>query len=379
MTAADPSERAAPRRPRWLRIGLRLVLWPALVSAIVIPQLPRFRDATVELQSISLSRLAVGFLLVMASIACYSGLTRIALVDRAERISHGLMYRIQLSTRALANVVPGGNATASALGFRLLTRSGVSSSGAGFALATAGLCSAVVLNVVFWAALLLTVPTRGTDRVLLVVAALGLVVLLGAAIVAAAIARGSERVLRPTRRIAGWLSIDPDRVSAVPRELRQRFAALRGDRGLVARLVGWSIVQWTFDMAALWVFLSAFDIRLEPLVLIVVFGAANIAAAVPVTPGGLGVVEGVYIAALVQLGFTFQAATFGVAAYRLAHYVFPIVVGGASYATLRMGPWQLAPPVEPPDTAAADGDDLDDLDASRRSELETAPRCRDGA
>jgi len=43
-----------------------------------------------------------------------------------------------------------------------------------------------------------------------------------------------------------------------------------------------------------------------------------------------------------QLGFTFQAATFGVAAYRLAHYDFPVIAGGATYLTLRPGPWQLA-------------------------------------
>lgn len=329
--------------PAWLRVGARLLLWPVVVSAIVIPLLPRFREATVELQGISLTRLVVGFVFVMASIACYSGLTRVALVDATDRIPHALMYRIQLSTRALANVVPGGNATASALGFRLLTRSGVSTSGAGFALATAGLCSAVVLNVVFWVALAVSLPMRGIDRVFVVVAIVGLVVLVAAAIVAYGVTRGSERVLRPARWIAVQVSIDPDRVAGVLGEIRHRFAALRGDRVLVGRLVGWSIAQWTLDMAALWVFLSAFDIRLNPLVLIVVFGAANIAAAVPVTPGGLGVVEGVYITSLVQLGFTFEAATFGVAAYRLAHYVFPIIAGGASYLTLRAGPWQLAP------------------------------------
>ncbi len=102
-------------------------------------------------------------------------------------------------------------------------------------------------------------------------------------------------------------------MTVVLREVRQRVAVLRDDRRLAGRLIGWSLAQWTLDMAALWVFLSAFEIRLDPMVLVVVFGAANIAAAVPVTPGGLGVIEGVYIASLVQLGFTFQAATVGIA------------------------------------------------------------------
>ena len=47
------------RLPTWLRIAARLLL-PIVVSAIVVPQLPRFRDATIELQKISATRLTMG-------------------------------------------------------------------------------------------------------------------------------------------------------------------------------------------------------------------------------------------------------------------------------------------------------------------------------
>ena len=53
------------RLPTWLRIAARLLL-PIVVSAIVIPQLPRFRDATIELQKISATRLTMGCALVLA-------------------------------------------------------------------------------------------------------------------------------------------------------------------------------------------------------------------------------------------------------------------------------------------------------------------------
>lgn len=328
----------------WVRLIARLVLWPAVISVIVIPQLPRLREATVELQAISLTRMAIGSVLVLASIASYSGLTRAATGDR--RIPHLLMYRIQLSSRALANVVPGGNATAAALGFRLLTRAGATHARAGVALATAGLCSAAVLNVMFWAALLVSIPTHGGDRAFVLVAAIGLVLLVVAITIGYTVARGSDRLSHVARRIARRMSFDPDRLTAALSETRRRVADLRRDRRLLGRLLAWSIVQWTLDMAALWVFLAAFGIRLDPLVLILVFGAANIAAAVPITPGGLGIVEGVYITSLVRIGFTFEAATFGVAAYRLAHYVVPVIVGGIAYLSLRAGRWRL-PVTEP--------------------------------
>jgi uncharacterized protein (TIRG00374 family) len=336
------------RLPRWARVTLRLLLWPTVVSLLVIPQLPRFREATIELQSISVVRLAIGFVLVLASIACYSGLTSSALVHPADRVSIRTMFRIQLSTRALANVVPGGNATASALGFRLLGQAGVSNTGAGFALATAGLGSAVVLNVLFWLALSIAIPTGDIDGVFLVVALAGLVLLVGVAVALVVLARTSGR-LAP---LAGWverrLGMEPGRIARAVGQVRERLTSLRGNRPLLRRIVGWSLAQWTFDMAALWVFLSAFDIALDPLILVLVFGAANIAAAVPVTPGGLGIIEGVYLTSLVQIGFTFEAATFGVAAYRLVQYAFPIVAGGISYLTLRTGPWKIGTAAESP-------------------------------
>jgi uncharacterized protein (TIRG00374 family) len=340
-TADQTSASTRPTAKRWGRLIARLVLWLLIVSVLVIPQLPRLREATVELQTINLTRTAIGFVLVMASIACYSGLTRTAMGDPARQIPHLLMYRIQLSTRALANVVPGGNATASAFGFRLLTQTGASNARAGVALATAGLCSAAVLNALFWVALAISLPTRGSDSAFILAAVFGLVLLAIIATVGYMVVRGSDRLLRLTRRVAQRLSIDPNRYTAALKETRQRVTDLRNDRPLLLRLIAWSTAQWTLDMAALWVFLSAFEIRLDPLTLILVFGAANIAAAVPITPGGLGIVEGVYITSLVRIGYTFQAATLGIATYRVAHYVFPIIVGGGSYLTLRTGPWRL--------------------------------------
>ena len=71
------------------------------------------------------------------------------------------------------------------------------------------------------------------------------------------------------------------------------------------------------------------------------FGLANVMAVIPITPGGLGIVEGIYIPTLVGFGLTRQTATLGVAAYRLAQFWFPIVFGGLIYASLRVGPWSI--------------------------------------
>src|SRR5208282_3908072 len=63
------------------------------------------------------------------------------------------LFRINMSTLALSHVSPGGTAPGAALGYRLLTQSGVNGADAGFALGTQGIGSAVVLNVLFWLSL----------------------------------------------------------------------------------------------------------------------------------------------------------------------------------------------------------------------------------
>jgi hypothetical protein len=64
-------------------------------------------------------------------------------------------------------------------------------------------------------------------------------------------------------------------------------------------------------------------------------------AVVPLTPGGLGIVEGIYIPTIVGFGLSRSSATVGVLTYRLAQFWLPILVGAACYLSLRIGPWSL--------------------------------------
>ena len=63
----------------------------------------------------------------------------------------------------MSNVVPAGSAAGSALGYRLMTLSGISGPDAGFALATGGLVSAVVLNLLLLVTLAISIPIHGVN------------------------------------------------------------------------------------------------------------------------------------------------------------------------------------------------------------------------
>jgi hypothetical protein len=108
----------------------------------------------------------------------------------------------------------------------------------------------------------------------------------------------------------------------------------------------WAGFNWVFDAACLWVFVWSFGSVISPIDLFVAYGLANIFAAIPITPAGLGVVEGVLIPTLVGFGVPHSQAILAVLAYRLVNFWIPIPVGGAAYASLqwRRGPLTAAAP-----------------------------------
>ncbi len=126
---------------RRFRMTLKLVTLVAVLYFFVIPLVPGFRSAWTELQRVEPRLLIVGFLLQLAALFSYALLTRAALGAPGQHLTRMRMFRIQMSTRAVSSIVPGGSAAGSALGYRLLTLSGIRGTDAGFALGTVGLGS----------------------------------------------------------------------------------------------------------------------------------------------------------------------------------------------------------------------------------------------
>ena len=61
---------------------------------------------------------------------------------------------------------------------------------------------------------------------------------------------------------------------------------------------------------------------------------------IPLTPGGLGVIEGVLISTLSGFGVPNSQAILAVLAYRLVNFWLPIPLGGAAYASVQ---WRRSP------------------------------------
>ncbi|MEO6652204.1 MAG: lysylphosphatidylglycerol synthase transmembrane domain-containing protein [Ilumatobacteraceae bacterium] len=332
---------ATVHQPRTFRFTLKLLAFAAVIYYFVIPIIPRFTNAWSELGRVEPVLLVIGLALEIAALYCYAPLMKAALGDAGEPLSHWRLFRIQMSTRALSSIVPGGSAASSALGYRLMTLSGVSGPDAGFALATVGLGSAVVLNLILWFSLIVSIPIRGVNAFYGSAALAGVIVMGLAAALVFGLMEGQGRSERVIRWIARKLGMDDDKAATVLQRVAERLEQLISDKSLLGRVAFWAALNWLFDAAALWVFLRAFNIRMELDALIIAFGIANVVAAIPITPGGLGYVDAGYVAMLTGFGAGARRATLGVASYRFAQFFFPILLGGLLYLSLRVGPWSI--------------------------------------
>ncbi len=336
-----PARTDTPRRRRTFRFTLKLLAMCAATYFFVLPLIPGFRSAWTELQRVRPALLIVGLLLELAAFFCYALLMRASLGAAGRHITRFNMFRIQMSTRALSSIVPGGSAAGSALGYRLLTLSGTRGADAGFALATVGLGSAVVLNLMLWLGLIVSIPIRGAEPLYGFVAVVGVVVMAVAAAIVFGLMEGQGRSERAIRWAARKVRVDENKAARVLAQVANRLEELVRDKRMLATVAFWASLNWVFDMAALWVFVRAFGASIDIDALIIAFGIANVLSAIPVTPGGLGYVDTGYITLLVGFGLPRRMATLGVGTYRFAQFFFPILLGGLTYLTLRLGPWSI--------------------------------------
>jgi hypothetical protein len=329
---------ARHRLPKSLRRAAAVLVALVIVEYLVLPQVAGARHSLHLLASVNVVDLVLAVLLEAAAIAAYAKLTQ-ATLPATQSPPLSTVLRIDLSTMAASHIIPGGSAAGAGLGYRLLTDAGVAGTDAGFALATQGLGSAVVLNLLLWLGLLVSIPLRGFNPLYGTAAVVGAVLIGLFTVAVVSLTRGEERLARFVCRSADRVPmLDGEGVSLVLRRVADRLRVLGADRALLTRAVAWATANWLLDAASLWVFVAAFGHRVPVDGLIVSFGLANVLAAIPLTPGGLGVVEAVLTSALVGFGTPRGTAVLGVVIYRLVNFWLPIPIGGLAYVSLKVGP-----------------------------------------
>lgn len=265
---------------------------------------------------------------------------------------------LTLASQAIINSVPGGGAFASVYGFRWFRRLGANDS-----LAVWSLVATVVVGVISLA----LVATAGLGLAASYGASLDLVpVIVGVLLVTVAL--GALLLYhRPQRAVARWLLAASRRVTRrelgraearVGRFLSQ-ISAFRLSRTDVSLVLAWGVGNWVFDCACFAFSFLAVGAGIPWKGLLLSYGAGQLAANLPITPGGLGVVEGSLTIALVAFGGSRVSTVEAVLIYRLISFWSELVIGwlGAGWLALgvRSGRWRrqargerLVPDIEVP-------------------------------
>jgi hypothetical protein len=326
----DASASARWRIVRFILRALALIIVAILLWFVVIPQFIEAGQAIRTVRGLSVWPLLLALVLEFASLASYGALTFSAL-DPRDRPGFGTVALVDVTGVGLTNVLPGGGVVALAARYRLLARAGASPSTIVGGLAVEVILSNLLLGGVFALGLLLSIAHLPPSPYYLLAGGF-IAVIFGGATVALAIAvRRRERVNGAVTKAAarlpeGWR----DRVVRFVDDSVANVAALAVDRRRFAAAVFWGAVNWLLDGAALWVLLAAFGYRAEPGALLLAYGLVCILGLLPITPGGIGIVEGVMVPMLVAIGASPEVAVLGVVSWRLIQFWMPMPLAALS-------------------------------------------------
>jgi uncharacterized protein (TIRG00374 family) len=237
----------------------------------------------------------------------------------------------QMAGAAFSKVVPGGSAAAAALQAQMLARAGVAPAAIGTGL-TAGalLLLAALAGLPLLALPALLLGHRIPDG-LLQAGGVGLAVFV-VLFAIGAVLFASDRVLRTVGRA----------LRAANRKLRPRQTPsdelperLLDERDLLRRTLGrrwpWAVAtaagRWLFDFLSLYAALVAVGARPSLSVALLAYSAAQLLGQVPLTPGGLGVVEAGLTGTLALAAVPAAPAALATLAYRLVSYWVPLPLG----------------------------------------------------
>lgn len=316
----------------WVRYVTAGVCVVIAVSFFLVPQ---FRDGIHDLsllKRIPAWWITAGAALEAVSFVAYALFTRGVLPAEGRPRFHRLL-RVDVVGAGLTHVLPGGGAVASGVRFRMLRDAGVRGSDAAVGSVVQGLGSAIVVCGLLLVGVVLVLPSRGGNFLYLLGAAVGGGLLAVIALSWVVLVRAEEFGVRLVRRATSRLG-HAEPIERGFHKMSERVKELADNPRMLLWALVWSAVNWLFDAASLWVFVVAFGYRVDVGGILVAFGLANTLAILPITPGGVGIIEGVLVPSLIGFGTPKSIALLGVLTWRVFNYWAPIPAGGVAWVSL---------------------------------------------
>jgi putative heme transporter len=292
----------------------------------------------------------------LASFVCFAGLQYEFLFSGGLSAPEGALVKMTFASQAITDSLPGGNAFSAVYAFRWFRRFGANDTLAAWSLVGTFVASSLSLALVATAGLALaTGEGASLDLIPVIIGVLVVTLAVGALFI-------YERPLgmvitwglRASRKLTGRPRGD---VAAQIHHIVQLVTAVQLNRRQIVRILLWGSANWLFDCACFAMMFLAVDSTIPWKGLLLAYGAGQLAANLPFTPGGLGVVEGSITIALTAFAgahASVQPSTVdAVLMYRAISFWLVLLVGWALWSQLayqvRKGRWSrhaLEAPVE---------------------------------
>jgi uncharacterized membrane protein YbhN (UPF0104 family) len=306
-----------------------------LALYVVLPSLTRVIAAWPQLSSASPLWLIGSFLAESASFACTFALQRLVLRTN----KWFAVVAAGLTGNAVSGVLPAGDAAGATVQFRMLATAGIDTDNA-----VGGMSAASLLGVGGLLALpLFSLPavlggasvSPGLEHTaLLGLAGFGLFVAGGVTVMVTD--RPLAMLGRMAERLWNGLPGHHSKITGLDRRLLRQRDEIRATLGRDwLRAVLLTAGRLGFDYGCLLCALHATGSRPRPSVVLLAYAASGIVALIPITPGGLGIVEASLSGLLVLAGVPGGKAFVATLAYRLASYWLPLVAGLVAYLLFR--------------------------------------------
>jgi len=329
------SQRATPMAWRTVVKRFILVVVGGVAIYLVLPSITEVLASWPRLSTLRPIWFTAAVAAEIAHFACTFALQRLALRTRG----WFAVITAQLSGNAITNILPAGDAAGAAVQYRMLSTAGIdpdTAIGGLAAFSLLGVGGLLALTIFALPAIVLGGPVSS-----------GLTHAAFIGIVGFFFFAGFSAVILVTDRPLVWLGRTTEYLrNAIMRRhvlsegLDRRLLSQRDSiKSVLGRkwrkAVLFSTGRLAFDYFCLLAALRATGSHPRPSLVLLAYAVANIIGLVPITPGGLGIVEASMAGMLILAGVDGGNAFLATLTYRLASYWLPLVAGPVAYVLFR--------------------------------------------
>ncbi|MGL4305087.1 MAG: lysylphosphatidylglycerol synthase transmembrane domain-containing protein [Mycobacteriaceae bacterium] len=339
---------AHAERPRfwWLRRFLIVVVIGILaIEAILV--WPTLSNYWKNVGEIRWGWVAASIVAAFVSMDSFAQIQRTLLAAAGVKVRQLKSTAVYLAANSLSVTLPGGPVLSSTFIYRQSRRWGATPVIASWQLVMSGVLQGIGLALLGLGGALLAGAKTSPFSVIFTLGGF-----LAFLVLAQYIAGRPEALQGVGATVLGWINgirkKEPDHGVARWEEILAQLEAVQLSRRDGGKAFGWSLLNWIADVGCLAFACYAAGGYPSIAGLAVAYAASKAAgAAIPIFPGGLGVVEIVLVPALVSSGMTGPGALSAVIIYRLVSFLLVAIVGWIIFFILFRSLRNIDPDVDP--------------------------------